>query len=772
MPTIASRLAAELQVKESQVQATISLIDSGDTVPFIARYRKEVTGGLDDTQLRQLDERLRYLRELDERCAVIVASVEEQGKLTPELRLAFQTADTKARLEDLYLPYKPKRRTKAQAAREAGLEPLADVLVSDPTVDPLVRAESYVAPEKEVADAQAALEGAKAILSERLSEDADLVARLRQDFWSAATLKAAKGEKAKPNSKFADFHDFDGRLDRLRSHQILALFRGEKEEELALSFVTPEDETPKGTGAFERTILAHLRFQVRGRAGEAWVKDVVGSAWRYRIRLSTEVDSRMRLKEIADAEAIKIFADNVKHVLLSAPGGAIPTMALDPGVRTGVKVAVMDGTGKVVATDVIYPHEPRREWAESMLAIAKLIVAHRVKIVAIGNGTASRETEKLVADLMKRKPDLNLKRAIVSESGASIYSASAYASQELPDLDVTLRGAVSIGRRLQDPLAELVKLDPKSIGVGQYQHDVDQYQLSKALDAVVEDCVTSVGVDVNLASSKLLARVSGLGDYVAQNIVAHRDANGPFPSRKSLLDVMGLGPKAFEQAAGFLRIRGGEEPLDASGVHPEAYPVVRRIVEKTGKDIGSLLGDAKTLRTLRAANFVDEKFGLPTVTDILRELEKPGRDPRPEFVTATFMEGVEEVKDLRPGMILEGTVSSVPAFGCFVDIGVHQDGLVHISAMAKNRVSNPLDVVKPGQTVKVKVLSVDIPRNRIALTLRLDDPLPDANEARQAGGKRETFRPADAARGRSREPATGNAFADAFRKAGMAGANR
>ncbi len=722
MKSINLRIAEELGVKETQVAAAVELIDGGSTVPFIARYRKEATGALDDAQLRTLDERLRYLRELEDRRKQILDSIDQQGKLDDALRAVILQADSKARLEDIYLPYKPKRRTKAQIAREAGLEPLADALLGDPTKDPKETAAAYVAADKGVETAEAALEGARAILVERFSEDAELIGALREDFWTGGRLVSKMREgKQTSGAKFADYFDFAEPLHKLPSHRSLALFRGEKEEALELALEAEPDALPGQPGAFENKIAAKFAIADRGRAADKWLRDCVRYAWRYRIQSSLAVDLRVRLFQNAEDDAVKVFAGNLRDLLLASPAGARATMGLDPGFRTGVKVAVIDATGKVVDTATIYPHEPQRRWDDSIATIAALALRHKVELVAIGNGTASRETEKLALEAIKKFPELKLTKAIVSEAGASVYSASAFASQELPQLDVTLRGAVSIARRLQDPLAELVKIDPKSIGVGQYQHDLAEHKLSRSLDAVVEDCVNAVGVDVNTASAPLLARVSGVGEQLAQNIVGHRDANGPFRTRAELKKVSRLGPKAFEQCAGFLRVLGGDDPLDSSAVHPEAYPVVRRILEATKSDIKLLIGDARTLRAIRPQQFVDAQFGVPTITDILRELEKPGRDPRPAFKTAEFMEGVETLDDLKPGMILEGAVTNVAAFGAFVDIGVHQDGLVHISAMSRTFIKDPREVAKPGDIVKVKVLDVDKPRKRIALSMRLDD---------------------------------------------------
>ncbi|WP_329284876.1 Tex family protein [Streptomyces sp. NBC_00691] len=721
--SIEARIAEELGVRERQVKAAVELLDGGSTVPFIARYRKEATEMLDDAQLRTLEERLRYLRELEDRRSAILDSVREQGKLTEELEARIRAADTKARLEDIYLPFKPKRRTKAQIAREAGLGPLAEGLLADPSVEPAVAAAAFVDADKGVADAAAALEGARAILAETFSEDADLIGELRERMWGRGRLVAkVRDGQEEAGSKFADYFDFTEPFTALPSHRVLAMLRGEKEDVLSLDLEPEEPSELPGPSSYEGIVAGRFGVADRGRPGDKWLQDTVRWAWRTRILVHLGIDLRLRLRTAAEDEAVRVFAANLRDLLLAAPAGTRATLGLDPGFRTGVKVAVVDATGKVVATDTIYPHVPANKWDQALDRLARLAKEHAVELVAIGNGTASRETDKLATELLAKHPELKLTKVMVSEAGASVYSASAFASQELPELDVSLRGAVSIARRLQDPLAELVKIDPKSIGVGQYQHDLAEVKLSRSLDAVVEDCVNGVGVDVNTASAPLLSRVSGISSGLAENIVAHRDANGPFRSRRSLKDVARLGPKAYEQCAGFLRIRDGDDPLDSSSVHPEAYPVVRRMVKATGGEVAALIGDTGRLRTLRADDFVDETFGLPTVTDILRELEKPGRDPRPAFRTATFAEGVEKIGDLASGMVLEGVVTNVAAFGAFVDIGVHQDGLVHVSAMSKTFVKDPRDVVKPGDVVKVKVLDVDIPRKRISLTLRLDDP--------------------------------------------------
>jgi len=773
--SIEGRIAEELGVRERQVKAAVELLDGGSTVPFIARYRKEATEMLDDAQLRTIEERLRYLRELEERRAAILDSVREQGKLTEELEARIRSAETKARLEDIYLPFKPKRRTKAQIAREAGLEPLAEGLLGDPGVEPLAAAAAFVDAGKGVADPQAALDGARAILTERFSEDADLIGELRERMWVRGRLASKVREgKEEAGAKFADYFDFAEPFTELPSHRILAMLRGEKEEILDLT-LEPEEPT-EGPSSYEGIIASRFGIADRGRPADKWLLDTVRWAWRTRILTHLGLDLRLRLRTAAEDEAVRVFAANLRDLLLAAPAGTRATIGLDPGYRTGVKVAVVDATGKVVATDVIHPHVPANRWDEAIAKLARLAEEHAVELIAIGNGTASRETDKLAGELIARHPELKLTKVMVSEAGASVYSASAFASQELPDLDVSLRGAVSIARRLQDPLAELVKIDPKSIGVGQYQHDLSEVKLSRSLDAVVEDCVNGVGVDVNTASAPLLARVSGITSGLAENIVAHRDANGPFTSRAQLKKVPRLGPKAFEQCAGFLRIRGGDDPLDASSVHPEAYPVVRRMVRTTGQEVASLIGNTAVLRSLKPQDFVDETFGLPTVTDILRELEKPGRDPRPAFRTAAFKEGVEKISDLEPGMVLEGVVTNVAAFGAFVDVGVHQDGLVHVSAMSKSFVKDPRDVVKPGDIVKVKVMDVDIPRKRISLTLRLDDEAGSTSRGGggQAGGserRQRGGRPPQQRQGRgsgSRQAAPENsAMADALRRAGL-----
>jgi len=721
LKSVTTRLAEELAVAEARVVAAVRLLDEGATVPFIARYRKEATGSLDDGQLRLLEERLQYLRELDERRAAVLTSIDEQGRLTDDLRAALISADTKARVEDIYLPYKPKRRTKAQIAREAGLERLADRLLADPTLDPQTLAREYIG--ERVADAAAALEGARAILVERAAEDAELVGAVREKFWRDGSVRTApvseESAKSPDAQKFRDYFDFTEPLQNMPSHRVLAVLRGEKERALAVTFDGGEDEV------YHAMVARALGIDGTPReAAAAWLADTVRWAWRTRLSVSASIDARVRLRQRAEQDAVAVFARNLSDLLLAAPAGARPTLGLDPGFRTGVKVAVVDSTGKVLDTCAVYPHQPQKQWDQAKAILAALVARHGVELIAVGNGTASRETDALAAELIADIRTAGAPapaKAMVSEAGASVYSASAYGAHELPDLDVSLRGAVSIARRLQDPLAELVKIEPKSIGVGQYQHDVTAGTLARSLDAVVEDAVNAVGVDLNTASVPLLARVSGISESLAGSIVAHRDQCGPFPNRKALLKVPRLGPKAFEQCAGFLRIRGGDDPLDASGVHPESYPAVRRILDRSAVTLAELIGNERILRSLRPADFADDRFGVPTVTDILAELEKPGRDPRPAFSTATFAAGVEKVADLKAGMILEGVVTNVAAFGAFVDVGVHQDGLVHVSAMADRFVSDPHEVVRSGQVVRVKVLDVDVERNRIGLTLRLTD---------------------------------------------------
>ncbi|MCS3879349.1 S1 RNA-binding domain-containing protein [Gordonia amarae] len=725
---VTARIAEELQIGEHQVIATVAMLDEGSTVPFIARYRKEVTGSLDDAKLRALDERLGYLRELDARREAIISSIAEQGKLTPELTAALNTADTKARLEDIYLPYKPKRRTKAQIAREAGLEPLADALLADPSVDPTELAAGYVG--EAVADAAAALEGARHIVVERAAEDAELVGAVRTKFWNQGVLRTAPRSeevaKSAAAQKFRDYFEFSEPLTEAPSHRVLAVLRGEKEEVLSVALEGGED------AEYQVMIADALGVDLAaGAPATPWLTQAVRWAWRTKLMVTASIDARMQLRQRAEDDAVTVFARNLKDLLLAAPAGARATLGLDPGFRTGVKVAVIDGTGKVVDTGAIFPHQPRNQWDQAKATLAALIARHGVELIAIGNGTASRETDALATELVKEIAATGHQapaKVMVSEAGASVYSASEYASRELPELDVTIRGAVSIARRLQDPLAELVKIEPKSIGVGQYQHDVTPGTLARSLDAVVEDAVNAVGVDLNTASVPLLSRVSGVTAALAESIVSHRDNNGPFRGRQGLLDVPRLGPKAFEQCAGFLRIRDGEDPLDASGVHPESYPVVRKILDRSGITLAELIGNERVLRGLKPTEFADEKFGVPTVTDILGELEKPGRDPRPAFTTATFAAGVEKVADLKPGMILEGVVTNVAAFGAFVDVGVHQDGLVHVSAMSDRFVSDPHEVVRSGEVVRVKVIDVDVERQRIGLSLRLNDDV-------ESGGK-------------------------------------
>lgn len=719
--TISQMIAEELNAQERQVVAAVELLDGGSTVPFIARYRKEATGGLDDIQLRALEERLRYLREMAERREAILKSIDEQGKLNDALRGKIDAADSKARLEDLYLPFKPKRRTKAQIAREAGLEPLASALRQDPTLDPKVTAQAYVG--EAVADVEAALEGAKQILVEGFGEDAELVGRLRDAMWGEAKLSARVIDgKQTEGAKFADYFEYDEPLKKIPSHRALAIFRGRKEEMLRATLVIGDPANPPYPHPYEGRVAVHFGIEDKGRAADAWLMECARWAWRVKISLRIELDLMQHLWTQAEEEAIRVFAENLRALLLASPAGQRATIGLDPGFRSGVKVAVLDSTGKLVDTAVIYPHEPQKRWDESVAAVAALAQKHNAQLIAIGNGTASRETDKLAAEILSRYPQLNLKKIMVSEAGASVYSASAYASQELPDVDVSLRGAASIGRRLQDPLAELVKIEPKAIGVGQYQHDLSEHRLGRSLDAVVEDCVNAVGVDLNMASQPLLTQVSGLSARMAENVVAYRDAHGAFQNRKDLMKVSGLGAKAFEQCAGFLRIKGGDNPLDASSVHPESYPLVKRILASSKVDLSELLGNAKVLRTLRPQDFADDKIGAQTVKDILVELEKPGRDPRPEFKTAEFKDGVEKMSDLTPGMRLEGVVTNVANFGAFVDVGVHQDGLVHISQLADKFVEDPRDIVKPGDVVMVRVIEVDLPRKRISLTMKSGEP--------------------------------------------------
>jgi len=740
---IARLIAEEINAQPQQALSAIALLDEGATVPFIARYRKEVTGGLDDTQLRNLETRLTYLRELEDRRVAVLASIEEQGKMTDALRADIIAADSKARLEDLYLPYKQKRRTRAQIAREAGLEPLADGLLADPSLVPEEVAAGYIDAEKGVADAKAALDGARAILMERWGEDAALVGELRNWLGEVGVIRSRVAEgKETAGEKFRDYFDHAEPLSKIPSHRLLALFRGRREEFLFID-LDPGTDADAGHLQGEGRVAVHAGIKAQGRPADKWLLDSCRLTWKAKLHLHLTLDLFSQAREKAEAEAIDVFGDNLKDLLLAAPAGPKAVLGLDPGLRTGVKVAVVDRTGKLVDTATIYPHEPKRQWDQSLMVLRALSAKHGVELVAIGNGTASRETDKLAGDLIKLAPELKMQKIVVSEAGASVYSASEFAAKEFPDLDVSIRGAVSIARRLQDPLAELVKIEPKAIGVGQYQHDVDQFKLARALDAKVEDCVNAVGVDVNTASAALLTRVSGLSSTVAENIVVYRDANGAFKSRKELMKVPRLGEKTFEQCAGFLRIADGDQPLDSSSVHPEAYPVVERILKQCGREVKSLIGDAPLLRSLKAEQFIDDTFGVPTVRDILKELEKPGRDPRPEFKAARFADGVEDIKDLREGMILEGVVSNVAAFGAFVDIGVHQDGLIHISALSDKYVKDPREVVKAGDIVKVKVLEVDVPRKRIALTRRLDDTAP----APRAGGREDRDSRGNAPRG-------------------------
>ena len=778
LPTIEQRLALELVAKPAQVAAAVALLDEGATVPFISRYRKEATGGLDDTQLRLLEERLRYLRELEERRSAIVASIEEQNKMTPALLSSIMHAEDKTRLEDLYLPYKKKRRTKAQIALEAGLEPLADALLTTPALDPEAEANKYLKPafstdqgdNPGVANTKDALDGARQILMERFAEDASLLQSLREYLLEHGIVDSKVAEnKEDAGAKYADYFLYSEAIKSIPSHRALALFRGRREEMLNVTLrLDAEVEKPKWDAPHnlcEARIAAQFGIKNLNRPADKWLSDTVRWTWRVKSFLHLENELMSALRERAEIEAINVFARNLKALLLAAPAGPRATMGLDPGLRTGVKVAIVDATGKVMDTAVIYPHQPNNDWQGSLRSLEKLAEKYQVSLISIGNGTASRETEKLAQELIKLRPELKMTAVVVSEAGASVYSASEFASRELPDMDVTLRGAVSIARRLQDPLAELVKIDPKSIGVGQYQHDVGQTQLARSLDAVVEDCVNAVGVDVNTASAPLLARVSGLSSAVAQSIVSYRDVKGVFTSRASLRDVPRLGDKTYEQAAGFLRVMGGDNPLDTSAVHPESYPLVQKILADLNQGIKSIIGDSKLLKSLDPAKYTDDKFGIPTITDILKELEKPGRDPRPEFITATFKEGVEELKDLQPDMILEGVVTNVAAFGAFVDIGVHQDGLVHISALANTFVKDPHTVVKVGQVVKVKVLEVDEKRKRIALTMRLSDSAPVPGSKPEPRDRNDTKR-LDQHRQQqtSKPPATDNAMSAAFAK--------
>lgn len=740
--TVSQRIAEELAVKENQISAAIGLLDEGATVPFISRYRKEVTGGLDDTQMRYLDERLRYLRELDERRSAIIKSIAEQDKLTPELEQALLAADTKTRLEDLYLPYKLKRRTKAQIAREAGLEPLADALLANPALDPEQEASAFLNPDQGVPDTKAALDGARQILMERFAEDADLLARMREFLQQHALLASClvAGKEAE-GAKFRDYFEHNELLSGVPSHRALAMFRGRNEGFLQLNLLLDPEEKPTDAHACESMIADYWRIRDQGRPADRWLAETVRWTWRVKLLTHLQTDLLTQLRERAEQEAIQVFANNLKDLLLAAPAGARPTIGMDPGLRTGVKLAVVDANGKLLDHGAIFPNQPQNRIREAGIELLRMIRSHNVELIAIGNGTASRETDKFVGDLLLQHPELKCRKVMVNESGASIYSASEFAAREFPDLDVTIRGAVSIARRLQDPLAELVKIEPKSIGVGQYQHDVSQVQLARQLDAVVEDCVNAVGVDVNTASIPLLARVSGLNQSLAANIIAHRDQAGSFASRKELLKVSRFGDKTFEQAAGFLRISSGNNPLDASAVHPESYPVVEAIAARQQRSLASIIGDSSFLRSLRPQDYITDSVGLPTVTDIIRELDKPGRDPRPEFRVASYQEGVEKISDLEPDMVLEGTVTNVTNFGAFVDIGVHQDGLVHISVLADRFVKDPRDVVKAGDIVRVKVMEVDQQRKRIALSMRLNDKAEAAPREQRQGGRPDKGKP-------------------------------
>src|SRR3990167_3220409 len=772
---ILMQLAAELHARPAQVNAAVQLLDGGATVPFIARYRKEATDGLDDTQLRDLEARLTYLRELEDRREAVIKSIDEQGKLTPELRAAIEAAPTKQELEDLYLPYKQKRRTKGMIAREAGIEPLADKLFADPTLDPQAEAVAFVNADAGFADTFAVLDGVRDILSERWAEDATLIGKMRDWLWSEglfkAKLMAGKDEHNPDVAKFRDYFDYDEPIRTVPSHRALAVFRGRTLEILDAKLVLDEEVVPGKPTLAEGRIAVHLGWSHGKRLADDLIRKSIAWTWKVKLSLSLERDLFSRLRESAEATAIKVFAENLRDLLLAAPAGKRVVMGLDPGIRTGVKVAVVSDTGKVLDTSTVYPHEPRKDWEGSIHTLGRLCATHGVNLIAIGNGTASRETDKLAADLIKRiqqlAPGTHIEKIVVSEAGASVYSASEFASKELPELDVSLRGAGSIARRLQDPLAELVKIDPKSIGVGQYQHDVNQSELARTLDTVVEDCVNSVGVDLNTASAPLLSRVSGLSSAVANSIVRWRDANGAFRNRKQLMDVAGLGAKTFEQSAGFLRIRDGDNPLDVTGVHPETYPVVEKMLKTTGKQIGEVMGKSDVLRTLKPELFADDKFGVITVKDILGELEKPGRDPRPDFKVARFNDGVEDLKDLKEGMVLEGTVSNVAQFGAFVDLGVHQDGLVHVSQLSNKFVTDAREVVKTGDIVKVKVLEVDLPRNRISLTMKLDAAT--GPKAGGGAGRDNGFRPAarnerQAGQRGASQPAGQSAMAAAFAK--------
>jgi uncharacterized protein len=762
--TISQRIAEELSVNAAQVDAAIKLLDEGATVPFIARYRKEATGALDDTQMRLLEERLNYLREMEDRRQTILTSIAEQDKLNPNLEAAIKNAETKNRLEDLYLPYKPRRRSKALIAREAGLEPLADALLEDPNLDPETAAGDYIDESMGVPDSKAALDGARQILMERFAEDADLLSALRQFLLSHALLASRLMDgKAQEGTKFRDYFAHTEALAKVPSHRALAMFRGRKEGVLSLNLIMHAEEKPTDTHPCESMVAEHWQIADQQRPADQWLREAVRWTWRVKLLTHLQTDLLGQLRERAETEAIRIFADNLKDLLLAPPAGPRATIGLDPGLRTGVKVAVVDANGKVLDHGAIYPHEPRKRLQEAEATLLHMIRTHKVELIAIGNGTAGRETDRFVGGLLRDHPELDVRKTMVNESGASIYSASEFAAREFPDLDVTIRGAVSIARRLQDPLAELVKIEPKSIGVGQYQHDVSQLQLARQLDSVVEDCVNAVGVDVNTASVPLLARVSGLNQTIAGNIVALRDQRGSFNNRRAMLEVSRFGEKTFEQAAGFLRVMGGDNPLDASAVHPESYRVVNAIADRQQRDLGSMIGDTEFLRALNPADYTDENVGLPTVKDIIDELSKPGRDPRPEFKAVHFQDGVEKISDLVPDMVLEGTVTNVTAFGAFVDIGVHQDGLVHISALADRFIKDPRDVVKSGDIVRVKVMEVDIPRKRISLTMRLADKAEiKKSHGDPAQGREPDRKKPSREKRRPQKPATEGAFAAAF----------
>jgi uncharacterized protein len=775
VPKLAITIAQEINAHERQVNAAITLLDEGSTVPFIARYRKEITEGLDDGQLRTLEQRLNYLRELNTRRESILKAISEQDKLTPQLTAAINAADTKTRLEDLYLPFKTKRRTKGQIAIEAGLSPLAESLLQNPQQDPLQLAKKYTKPGSSFAEPDLVLEGAKFILMEKAGVDAELIAKVRRQLLNNAQLESRENKKSNTDdSKFKDYFQHSEAISKIPSHRMLAMLRGKGEGVLQISLnADPELSEKTATSYCEVIIAKHLGVKYQNKPADEWLRTVVHGSWKQKLLGQLETELIGKMKESAEIEAIKVFAANLTALLMASPAGAKVTLGLDPGLRTGSKIAVVDATGKLLDHTTIYPHVPQKQWSQSLATLGKLCKQHRVELVSIGNGTASRETDKLVAELIKTQPALNLQKIMVSEAGASVYSASELAAQEFPQLDVSIRGAVSIARRLQDPLAELVKIDPKAIGVGQYQHDVNQTLLAKQLDIVIEDCVNKVGVDVNMASAALLSRVAGLNSTIASNIVTYRDENGPFAKRTELKKVARLGPKAFEQCAGFLRVMNGRDPLDSSAVHPESYPVVKAITLRTGKQVKELIGNYELLRSLNPADYTDAKFGLPTITDIIQELEKPGRDPRPEFKTAQFKEGVEKITDLKPGMILEGVISNVTNFGAFVDIGVHQDGLVHISALTNKFVKDPHEVVKAGQIVRVKVTEVDIARKRIALTMRLDDEITAASNKMQDTHKkvpenssRATNNPAKANPSSTKTSnLDNNAFADAFAKA-------